>query len=428
MSATLIHHGHIRLIKKAAEYGDVVIGLTTDNEVLKVKGYTPEIDFAARREILLAIQDVVEVVPTPWLITDEVLASNNIDFLVHGEDNNNSVSSEKVIVLPRTKNISSSSIRAEAIRAYTNTNNKKLMLTPGPAVILHENLQGLKPYFGRGDDEFTLVSNIVKDWIKKISGQDHVIAAQGSATFAIELAAHSFLSGKVLLINTGYYSDRIQKLLPSCCHVTVVEYKDAFSVSGNFDWVACAYTETSTAFLSDLKAIKNLTYDLGAKLFVDATGSIGLENNHHLADLTAFSSCKGLFGLTGGCFIAHKEGLETKKSDSFYFNIETHKNSLVTGPYHAIASLYNVIDIHPVLRKRVKTSKDLVMNKFGAFIEREEGQPLLCTYLNGLVSKNDDDIVLYSPRSILPGSVICHFGEIHQEINYLDQRISVHTL
>ena len=30
MSATLIHHGHIRLIKKAANLGEVVIALTTD--------------------------------------------------------------------------------------------------------------------------------------------------------------------------------------------------------------------------------------------------------------------------------------------------------------------------------------------------------------------------------------------------------------
>ena len=35
MSATLIHHGHVRLIKKAAEYGDVIVGLTSDEEIFK---------------------------------------------------------------------------------------------------------------------------------------------------------------------------------------------------------------------------------------------------------------------------------------------------------------------------------------------------------------------------------------------------------
>ena len=35
MSATLIHHGHIRLIKKASELGEVVIALTSDEEIKK---------------------------------------------------------------------------------------------------------------------------------------------------------------------------------------------------------------------------------------------------------------------------------------------------------------------------------------------------------------------------------------------------------
>ena len=39
MSATLIHHGHVRLIKKAAEYGDVIVGLTSDEEILKKRSF-----------------------------------------------------------------------------------------------------------------------------------------------------------------------------------------------------------------------------------------------------------------------------------------------------------------------------------------------------------------------------------------------------
>ena len=43
MSATLIHHGHVRLLHKAAQFGDVVVALTSDEEVKKKKGYTPEL-------------------------------------------------------------------------------------------------------------------------------------------------------------------------------------------------------------------------------------------------------------------------------------------------------------------------------------------------------------------------------------------------
>ena len=73
MSATLIHQGHTRLLERASEYGSVIVGLTTDEEVLRRKGYQPEIPFESRREILHAIKGVEEVVPTPWLITEEVL-------------------------------------------------------------------------------------------------------------------------------------------------------------------------------------------------------------------------------------------------------------------------------------------------------------------------------------------------------------------
>ena len=38
MSPTLIHHGHVRLIKKARKFGDLIIGLTTDKQIKKHKG------------------------------------------------------------------------------------------------------------------------------------------------------------------------------------------------------------------------------------------------------------------------------------------------------------------------------------------------------------------------------------------------------
>ena len=58
MSCTLLHHGHIRLLKKAANLGKVIVALTTDDEILRKKGYTPELNFEQRKEILLAIKYV----------------------------------------------------------------------------------------------------------------------------------------------------------------------------------------------------------------------------------------------------------------------------------------------------------------------------------------------------------------------------------
>lgn len=115
MSATLLHHGHVRLLKKAAELGSVVVALTTDDEVKKAKGYTPELDFDARREILESIRYVDEVVPSPWLIDHDFVMRHECDLLVHGDDNSNHIPPEKLVILPRTKGISSSEMRERVL-------------------------------------------------------------------------------------------------------------------------------------------------------------------------------------------------------------------------------------------------------------------------------------------------------------------------
>ena len=37
MSAAILHHGHIRLLRKAKKYGKVLVALTTDIEVKSLK-------------------------------------------------------------------------------------------------------------------------------------------------------------------------------------------------------------------------------------------------------------------------------------------------------------------------------------------------------------------------------------------------------
>ncbi len=125
MSATIIHHGHIRLLQKASKYGKVVVGLTTDEEILLKKGYKPELSFQERKEVLEAIKYVDEVVPTPWLLTEDLLNRYNIDFLVHGDDNSNLIKKEKLIIFPRTKGISSTDIRKRACEIIRQKENNK---------------------------------------------------------------------------------------------------------------------------------------------------------------------------------------------------------------------------------------------------------------------------------------------------------------
>jgi glycerol-3-phosphate cytidylyltransferase len=124
MSATLIHHGHVRLLKKASEHGRVIVALTTDDEIKTKKGYQPEISFEHRKEILEAIRYVDEVVPSPWLIEEAFLTQYKIDLLVHGDDNFNLIDENKLLVFPRTSEISSTLLRQRAKRIIEDCTNE----------------------------------------------------------------------------------------------------------------------------------------------------------------------------------------------------------------------------------------------------------------------------------------------------------------
>lgn len=124
MSATLIHHGHIRLIKKAKKFGDLIVALTIDKEVKKHKGYFPELSFKSRKEILHEIKGVKKVVPSKWLITQKFLDKHKIDVLISGSDHKDRVFKTKTVVFKRTKFISSSLLRKKASKILKLNNEK----------------------------------------------------------------------------------------------------------------------------------------------------------------------------------------------------------------------------------------------------------------------------------------------------------------
>ena len=61
------------------------------------------------------------------------------------------------------------------------------------------------------------------------------------------------------------------------------------------------------------------------ELALDATASIGLEKDHQFADVLGYSSCKGLFGLTGASFVAFNSP-PSNMINQFNLNIYNHLN------------------------------------------------------------------------------------------------------
>ena len=56
-----IHVGHIRLIQEAAKHGKVIVAMNSDEWIFRQKGFN-SIGFNERKEFLMAIKGVVEVV------------------------------------------------------------------------------------------------------------------------------------------------------------------------------------------------------------------------------------------------------------------------------------------------------------------------------------------------------------------------------
>ncbi|WGK68179.1 phosphonopyruvate decarboxylase [Candidatus Haliotispira prima] len=449
MSATILHHGHIRLLKKAREAGNkrgaiVVVGLTGDEAVLRTKGYLPELNFDERKEILLACHYVDKVEETPWTITEEILDRLGVDYLFHGEDNSNSVSKDRLITVPRTQGVSSSDLRQRSVGVVqSHINRRKIMLTPGPGSVSLENAFAVQPLFGRGDTDFEAIEERVSSRLQRLTGLPCMARLQGSASLALEIAARSFVFGRVLIVNTGYYCERLigycQTLeqLGRVSRIDIIEV-DAFleqepeqlAVADSYDWLVSVYSETSSALLNDVPKLARLKQQIGAKLFLDATASIGLEEQHHLADLIAFSSCKGLAAMTGAAFICYQDDLEEQPESSFYLNVRTHLEKKMTGPYHQMAALDRLLPMQDEIRARVHRSKKAFMAKFiTRVVLPAERQPLIGTRIQGLlepsgesalydvalpIAGTEPEIVFYQPRSIEPGySVVCHFGELH---------------
>ena len=125
MAIDFFHHGHINILVKAKKYGNVIVGLMTDDGIKSYKGKKPIISFKNRLKILNHINLVIYVLPLPGLKYVNFAKKFKFDFFVHGSDWKKNIQSDqrkklirimktwggKVVDIPYTKNISSSKIK-----------------------------------------------------------------------------------------------------------------------------------------------------------------------------------------------------------------------------------------------------------------------------------------------------------------------------
>lgn len=123
MSADLVHPGHLNILKEAHQYGEVIVGLLTDDAIASYKRI-PHMEFEQRKQVIESIKWISKVVSQDTLDYAPNLREIKPDFVLHGDDWKEGVQSEtrqrvidtlaewngKLIEVPYTKGISSTQL------------------------------------------------------------------------------------------------------------------------------------------------------------------------------------------------------------------------------------------------------------------------------------------------------------------------------
>ena len=137
MSADMIHHGHINIIKEAAKYGDVIVGLLTDKAIASYKRL-PYLTYEEREAVVAELKGVKKVVRQETLDYRPNLEVLKPDMVVHGDDWKTGVQSKvrdqvietlakwggKLIDVPYTPRISSTQLN-KAVKANGTTADRR---------------------------------------------------------------------------------------------------------------------------------------------------------------------------------------------------------------------------------------------------------------------------------------------------------------
>ena len=154
LSADILHEGHINILKIANSYGDVVVGLLTDEAIASYKNI-PYLDFKKRKVVIENVKYVKKVIPQETL--DYVANLNLIkpDFVVQKKTRERVIKtlkkcSGKLIEPNYTKNISSTLIKNKITDIISSPQNrvsrlKRLFSSKNIVRILesHNSLTGL---------------------------------------------------------------------------------------------------------------------------------------------------------------------------------------------------------------------------------------------------------------------------------------------
>ncbi len=140
-SVDILHEGHINILKSAAKYGEVIVGLLTDSAIASYKRL-PHYAYKRRKFILENVKYVSKVVPQETLDYEKNLKKYKPDYVIHGDDWKTGVQKKirerviktlkgwggKLIEVKYTKNISSEKFKKVIFSAGTTPEIRKSKL------------------------------------------------------------------------------------------------------------------------------------------------------------------------------------------------------------------------------------------------------------------------------------------------------------
>lgn len=80
-----IHEGHLKLIREALKYGELTIGVLSDEAMIKYNRF-PTIDVLQRKEMIEKLEGVSAVVIQREIMYDDVLNKLQPDYVIHGDN------------------------------------------------------------------------------------------------------------------------------------------------------------------------------------------------------------------------------------------------------------------------------------------------------------------------------------------------------
>ena len=92
---------------------------------------------------------------------------------------------------------------------------------------------------------------------------------QGSASFALEVMINNFIYGKLLIVKTGIYSDRLLSMsiasktnFNKIKEINYINYKNIDEIYGKYDWVMGCPVETSVGLKIPITKLNKLKKDV----------------------------------------------------------------------------------------------------------------------------------------------------------------------